>query len=67
MALDRRCFTESVKIPKSHLLSTWTGVAGCGYPMNSKTCRSITVSCAFLKTAAISASVAQDVHGTVNR
>ena len=61
MDLDRRCFTESVKIPKAHSLSTCIDVAGCGYPIKFKACRSITTSYAFQNTVTISALVAEAI------
>ena len=59
--LDRFCFVVSVRIPISHWLSTSIGVGGYGCPISIKAVRIDTHSWQLLNTAAISASVADDI------
>ena len=60
MALERRCFMVLLAIPHAVELSTWMGVAGCGWPISSKAVRSAVPSFIFVNKPAVSASAAEE-------
>ena len=60
IAFDLVCLHVLFNIPCAALLSVIISVAGCGCPNSSRVCLIGTAYFAFMKTAAISASAADD-------
>ena len=60
MARDRCSFMLSLAIPHAVELSTWTGVAGWGYPISSNVVQRIAASFIFVNNPAVSASEADE-------